>query len=194
MGAFSYGVPNICAFGVLMLAHGCSARLSDYRLVRMHVVLAVFFAVGFAAVAVASSEVELDEDFTNEVDRAVFEPLADSVWPVAVALQPFRSLVGVYGPILMACQGYVEWGLAVAVLFTVVYPPRSLAALPATYGCSSGPTPTTSPTSASSSTSCTSGCRSRRPTLRQAQLNTPSGCCSATCDSDEAKISGARPV
>ena len=130
VGAFSYGVPNICAFGVMIIGSRMlgAGRLSDFRrLVRMHVVLAVFFAVAFAAVAVASSEVELDEDFTNEVDRAVFEPLADSVWPVAIALQPFRSLVGVYGPILMACQGYVEWGLAVAVLFTVVYLPLTIA-------------------------------------------------------------------
>lgn len=130
VGAFSYGVPNICAFGVMIIGSRLlgAGRLDDFRrLVNMHVGLAIFFAVAFAAVAVASSEVELDDDFTNEVDKAVFEPLADSVWPVAIALQPFRSLVAVYGPILMACQGYVEWGLTVAVLFVVVYLPLTIA-------------------------------------------------------------------
>ena len=36
---------------------------------------------------------------------SLFTPVANRVYPAAIALQPFQALTGVYGPLLMAVQG-----------------------------------------------------------------------------------------
>ena len=74
--------------------------------------------------------------------------LSNLRYPAAIVLQPFLAMIGVYGPLLVACQGYVawpwlfgprpgashflspevSWGILVAVLFFLVYLPPTIAA------------------------------------------------------------------
>jgi Na+-driven multidrug efflux pump len=113
------------AIGARLLGAG---RLREFRRhVYGHVFFAFFCAVVFTALSVLSSEIELEDEFTNMVDREDFEPLAKELWPIAILLQPFRAIVAVYGPILMACQGYVEWGVTVTALFLLLYLPLTAA-------------------------------------------------------------------
>ena len=113
------------AIGARLLGAG---RLREFRRhVYGHVFFAFFCAVVFTALSVLSSEIELEDEFTNMVDREDFEPLAKELWPIAILLQPFRAIVAVYGPILMACQGFVEWGVTVTLLTFLVYVPLTVA-------------------------------------------------------------------
>ena len=126
----SYGVPNVCALGVMAIGArllGARRKRDFRRLVHVHVGFAVTSAAAALMIASLSFESNLEKDFINEVDYATFKPLANELWPIAAAMQPLRALVGVYGPILMACQGFVEWGVTVTLLTFLVYVPLTVA-------------------------------------------------------------------
>jgi hypothetical protein len=117
---------GVMMIGARLLGAG---RLAAFKqLVNLHVAFAAICALASFASALVASDVSLSDQFTNHVDRASFDPVAESVWPAAIVLQPFRALVGVYGPILMACQGYVAWGVTVTACFFMLYLPITIVA------------------------------------------------------------------
>lgn len=131
MGFISYTVPNLISAGAMILGPRLlgQGRIDEFRkLVHLHRWMALFFGVVFTVIAYLTSEVSVADEFTNKVDGSLFTPLADAVYPAAIVLQPFLAMIGVYGPLLVACQGYVSWGILVAVLFFLVYLPPTLAA------------------------------------------------------------------
>ena len=129
VSSLSYQVPNICSMGLMTIGShllGAGRRAEFKRLVRLHEAFAVMCALDFLGLGVLSKDISLEQAFVNVVDSAVFTPVAESVWPAAIIWQPLRALVGVYGPILMGCQGFVEWGLIVTGCFFLVYLPLTL--------------------------------------------------------------------
>ncbi|CAE7937308.1 unnamed protein product, partial [Symbiodinium sp. KB8] len=131
MGFISYTVPNLISAGAMILGPRLlgQGRIDEFRkLVHLHRWMALFFGVAFTVIAYLTSEVSVADEFTNKVDGSLFTPLADAVYPAAIVLQPFLAMIGVYGPLLVACQGYVSWGILVAVLFFLVYLPPTIAA------------------------------------------------------------------
>eukprot|EP00434_Breviolum_minutum_P021489 symbB.v1.2.018963.t1/scaffold1533.1/size113312/6 len=131
IGSFSYSVPNLCAVGAMMIGPRLLGqnRLEEFRqLVNLHRIMAIIFAVAFTLLAYLTSEISITDEFTNEVDSSLFTPVANRVYPAAIALQPFQALTGVYGPLLMAVQGYVAWGIVLAVLFFLFFLPLTILA------------------------------------------------------------------
>ena len=130
VGSLSYTVPNILSVCSMIIGARLlgAKRLKEFKqLMYVHSVLALVMAIVSLLLAVVSKDLQLDALVTNKVDQAVFLPLAERLWPAAIVLQPLRAVVAVYGPVLMGCQGYVEWGVIVTVLFTAVYLPMTLA-------------------------------------------------------------------
>lgn len=130
VGTFSYSVPNICGSFLMTVGSGLigAGRIDEFiRTVHFFEGFAVVCAVIFTGLAIVSRDLEIDSLFSNSVDEGVFLPVANRVWPAAIILQPFRALVGVYGPIIIACQGYVEWGTTVTICFFFVYLPLTIA-------------------------------------------------------------------
>jgi len=131
LGALSYGVPNITSFGIMVIGGRLLGvgRLREFqRHVYLHCGYAFVSAILWGGLAAATSSLDLPSSFANAVDYEVFEPLASEVYPMAIALQPFRSLYGVYGPILTGCQGFEEWGMLALATFLAIYLPIALAA------------------------------------------------------------------
>lgn len=131
LGSLSYGVPNITSFGIMVIGGRLLGleRLQEFkRHVHLHSGYAFVCAILFGGLAAVTSSLDLPAAFANTVDYDVFEPLAREVYPMAIALQPFRSLYGVYGPILTGCQGFEEWGMLAMAVFVAVYLPIAITA------------------------------------------------------------------
>eukprot|EP00418_Pyrodinium_bahamense_P098040 CAMPEP_0179034272 /NCGR_PEP_ID=MMETSP0796-20121207/12524_1 /TAXON_ID=73915 /ORGANISM="Pyrodinium bahamense, Strain pbaha01" /LENGTH=199 /DNA_ID=CAMNT_0020730537 /DNA_START=94 /DNA_END=693 /DNA_ORIENTATION=+ len=130
VGIMAYAVPNVCAFGIMLIGSRLlgQGRLSEYRtLMNIHRAWAFVCAAIFTVLTIAT-ETSAIEAFTNVVDRAAFLPEARRVYPLAIALQPFRCLVAVYGPMLMGTQHFVTWGAIVVVCFFFAFLPATIAA------------------------------------------------------------------
>jgi len=130
LGTLSYGVPNITSFGIMVIGGRLlgAGRLAEFRRhVYLHSGWAFASAVVWGGVAAATSSLDLPSSFANAVDYQLFAPLAREVYPMAIALQPFRSLYGVYGPMITGCQGFEEWGALGLFVFLFVYLPIALA-------------------------------------------------------------------
>lgn len=123
-------MPNTLSAGAMMFGSQMLGRgewSSLCRLIRDCRLFAFTCAIVFTAAVAAVRDVS-PSAFANDVDEAEFAPIAERAYSLAIALTPFRALVGVYGPLLVATQHYRTWGALVGTLFFVVYLPITVGA------------------------------------------------------------------
>ena len=131
IGNVAYNIPNLIS-SVTMIDG--SKLLGEKRYAAVLQTLKDFraIALGFAAVflaAIASTNpTTLSSTYSNRVEQAALTAKLEAAWPVLVLAQPFRSLIAVYGPLLMCTQSYVYWGKVVAALTFGLWLPLTLVA------------------------------------------------------------------
>jgi len=129
LGDLAYGVPNLCAtpamfFGAHLLGEG---RHRDFaRLLNFYAVVALLFALAFLVLALLTFDSSASDIFANKVQRDEFVAKARPIMTMAIILNPMRSLIGVYGPLIIAVHRFVTWGAIVFFCFFVIFLPITI--------------------------------------------------------------------